>query len=50
MHIGILFLMEVDPFCYMALSFYVNLVRPEEWAELRGWWRKRRGLRPATST
>ena len=37
LHLGILASMEVDPFCYMAISFYVNLIRPEEWGPLLKW-------------
>lgn len=44
MHAGILLFMEVGPFSWVALSYYVCLFHPDEWQRLGRWlWRKDEG-------
>jgi hypothetical protein len=49
LHAGILLLMNVGPFSWVSLSFYVLLWRPSEWTRAWEWWRARREAKPVSA-
>lgn len=49
LHIGILILMNVGPFSWVSLSFYVLLWRPSEWAQAWQWWQARQAAKKSVS-
>ncbi|MCB9744656.1 MAG: hypothetical protein H6741_08570 [Alphaproteobacteria bacterium] len=49
LHLGVFALMEVGPFSWITLSFYLAFIDPEEWRAAWRWLQARRGRAPEAS-